>query len=143
MIHKSNEVINSNGVKVRKSSNDCFRLVGSTILKGDPNSTTISKKPVVELDKSLLEKECSMQELKDTLLTKVLNGEFTEEEILILYESTFSYDNNYNYTVGQFFVYNSTLYEVIKDHTSDISIAPSEREDLYTKVIALDDVLSM
>src|SRR6056297_3058187 len=142
MIHKSNEVINSNGVKVRKSSNDCFRLVGSTILKGDPNSTTISKKPVVELDKSLLEKECSMQELKEILLPKVLNGDFTEDEILILYESTFSYDSNYDYTVGQFFVYDFALYEVIKDHTSDKNIVPSERNDLYTRIIALDDILS-
>jgi hypothetical protein len=90
MINRAPEILNKNRIAISKSSNNCFRLVGSTLLKGDPNSTTISKKKVIELDSSLLEDECSFQELKDAIEPKILNGEFTEEEITILNEGGLS-----------------------------------------------------
>jgi len=138
MITATPEYINTNQVKIYTASNAGHRIIGSTVTASQPESTTISLRPIMEIDEGVLPPDADLQTVRDMMISMVKAGELSADEINTLVEFTYRYNPGREYDVGDFFFHDGSIYEVIQDHKAgDI---PDMESRYYKQLISLQEI---
>jgi hypothetical protein len=141
MIQKARERINAHGVNLYKSSTPGHKIIGTSVSKSDSNSTTISRRPVIEVDPGIIPDPADLNSARDALIAQARQGNLTQVEIETLIEMIFRYKARH-YKPGQFFYdeLSETVYEVKQEHQGSAEIIPASRPDLYEPLISLAEL---
>jgi hypothetical protein len=81
MIKETAQIINAKGKSVYVTRNTGYRMIGETLMLGDENSVTISRKPIIEIPFEDLPEDQDMDRAKETLRQKILKGDFAESDV--------------------------------------------------------------
>jgi hypothetical protein len=140
MIQKARKRVNVHGVNLYKSQASGHKIVGVSVSKSDSNSTTISKKPIIEIDENVLPDDADLNKTRDTLIDQAKVGNLTQAEIETLISMIFRYKTK-EYKPGQFFYdeTSETIYEVKQEHQSSTD-TPATRSDLYKPLISMGEI---
>jgi hypothetical protein len=81
MIKETAQIITAKGKSVYVTRNKGYRMIGETLMLGDENSVTISRKPIIEIPFEDLPEDQDMDRAKETLRQKILKGDFAESDV--------------------------------------------------------------
>jgi hypothetical protein len=123
------------------STSNGHKIIGTSVLKSDSNSTTISRRPVIEVDPGIIPDPADLNSARDALIAQARQGNLTQVEIETLIEMIFRYKARH-YKPGQFFYdeLSETVYEVKQEHQGSAEIIPASRPDLYEPLISLAEL---
>jgi hypothetical protein len=139
MIQKTPEYQNKNRVNLFKSQAPGHKIIGTSVSKADSNSTTISRKPIIEIDEGIIPDPVDLNTARDALIAQAKAGNLTQAEIETLISMIFRYRARH-YEPGDFFYDDETetVYEVKQEHQSTDTMIPASRPDLYEPLVSLD-----
>lgn len=138
MIQQTPEYKNPNFVRIYTSTSRGHRLIGDSVMTADSDSTTVSRKPIVEVPEGVLPEVCDIVTARSTLAGMVLEGDLLPDELEALLSVYRKWDD---VAVGEWIekddllVYGSTLYRVNQGHWKQANWIPGEAESLYTKAV--------
>jgi hypothetical protein len=138
MITATPEYLNTNRIKIYTASNAGHRIIGSTVTASVPESTTISLRPIMEIDEGVLPPDADLQTVRDMMISMAQQGHLTAEEINTLVEFTYRYNPGREYDVGDFFFHEGAIYEVIEPHRAGDS--PDMESGYYKQLISLAEI---
>jgi len=72
MIQETKAYRNPHKTRLFISKNKGYRMIGETLMLGDENSVTISRKPITEIPFEYLPEDQDMDRAKETLRRKIL-----------------------------------------------------------------------
>jgi len=81
MIKETEQIINKKGKSVYVTRNTGYRVIGETLMLGDENSVTISRKPITEIPFEDLPEDQDLDRAKETLRQKILKGESDVQKV--------------------------------------------------------------
>jgi hypothetical protein len=141
MIQKARERINAHGVNLCKSSTPGHKIIGTSVLKSDSNSTTISRRPIIEIDEGIIPDPGDLNTARDALIAQARQGNLTQTEIETLISMIFRYKDR-PYEPEDFFYdeLSETVYKVKQEHQGSAEIIPASRPDLYEPLISLAEL---
>jgi hypothetical protein len=139
MIQKARERINIHGINLCKSQAPGHKIIGTSVSKADSNSTTISRRPIIEIDPDIIPDPGDLNTARDALIAQAKQGNLTQTEIETLIGMIFRYKARL-YEPGDFFFDDGAVYEVKEEHMGSDDIIPAERPDLYKELISLKEI---
>jgi hypothetical protein len=137
MIQKARERINAHGVNLCKSSTPGHKIIGTSVFKSDSNSTTISRRPIIEVPEGVLPDDCDIEQARSVLAGMVLEGDLLPDEIDALLSVYPVWEPDTWYEQGGLIRHNDQLYQINQEHTSQTHYPPDSEgvTALYSKTV--------
>ena len=139
MIQQTPAYKNKNHTRLYVSTNRGHKIIGTSVSKSDSTSTTISRRPIIEIDEGIIPDPSDLNTARDALIAQAKQGNLTQAEIETLIGMIFRYKAR-EYKPGDFFFDDGAVYEVKEEHMGSDDIIPAERPDLYEKLISLEEI---
>jgi hypothetical protein len=145
MIQKARERINAHGVNLCKSSTPGHKIIGTSVFKSDSNSTTISRRPIIEVPEGVLPDDCDIEQARSVLAGMVLEGDLLPDEIealLSVYPVWSDMDDGTLLEADDLLVHAGQLYKIVQGHNKQSDGPPDTTAALLTKAVP-DSVISV